>query len=131
MILVDTSAWVEFFRGRDPVASIVGEALEANEVAICGPVESELHRGLASKRERNRVLPLLESCHVLAQPRDLWVEAGNLDFALRRRGITPKTFDLLIAVYALSHSAILLTTDKDFTLMLKAGVPLHLYEGLR
>ena len=51
MILVDTSAWIDFFRGRDPLAGWVDEALEANDVAVCGPVHTELRRGLA------RVLP--------------------------------------------------------------------------
>ena len=63
---------------------------------------------------------------MLAQPADLWSEAGDLGFALRRRGVTAKTFDLLIAVYALSHSTALLTTDKDFAAMLQAGVALRL-----
>jgi tRNA(fMet)-specific endonuclease VapC len=131
MILVDTSAWIEFFRGRDPAASAVDDALAANEAALCGPVETEIRRGLASERERSKVLPLLESCHFLAQPLDLWHEAGDLGFTLRKRGITPKTLDLLIAIYALSYSAALLTVDKDFALMRKVGVPLLLYEHRR
>lgn len=56
----------------------------------------------------------------------LWAKAGDLGFWLRRRGVTPKTIDLLIATYALSHSAALLTVDKDFLAMRKAGVPLQL-----
>jgi len=126
MILVDTSAWIEFFRGRDPVAAAVDDALASNEATLCGPVEAELRRGLLNERERARVLPLLEACHQLSQPEQLWMEAGDLGFALRRRGVTPKTMDLLIATYALYHSASLLTTDKDFTAMKKAGVPLQL-----
>jgi len=126
MILVDTSAWIEFFRGRDPLASAVDDALAANEAAMCGPVEVELRRGLANERERKLVLPLLTGCHLLTQPQELWLEAGDLGFALRRRGVTPKTIDLLIAVYALSHSASVLTADKDFRAMQKAGVPLSL-----
>jgi len=128
MILVDTSAWIEFFRGREPLANAVDDALAANEAALCGPVETEIRRGLVGERERSKVLPLLESCHCLAQPFELWHEAGDLGFMLRRRGITPKTHDLLIAIYALSYSAMLLTMDKDFALMRKAGVPLILYE---
>jgi tRNA(fMet)-specific endonuclease VapC len=126
MILIDTSAWIEFFRGRDPVASAVDATLADNEAAWCGPIEAELRRGLLNEREREKVLPLLESCHLLAQPTQLWSEAGDLGFALRRRGVTPKTLDLLIATYALSHSATLLTTDRDFVAMQKAGVPLQL-----
>lgn len=126
MILVDTSAWIEFFRDRAPIASAVDEALSNDEAALCGPVEAELRRGLRSARERRVVLPLLEGCHRLAQPAQLWSEAGDLGFALRRRGVTPKTLDLLIASYALHHAVQLLTADKDFAAMHKAGIPLQL-----
>lgn len=126
MILIDTSAWIDFFRGRDPLASAVDAALAHNEAAVCGPVETELRRGLATDRERRVVLPLLEGCHQLSQPPELWAEAGDLGFALRRRGITAKTMDLLIAVYALSHSASILSADKDFAAMRKAGVAIQL-----
>ena len=128
MILVDTSAWVDFFRGREPFATAVDEAIAANQAAVCGPIETELRRGLANARERDKVLPLLAGCHVLAQPSDLWVAAGALGFALRRRGVTPKTLDLLIAVYALDHSAALLTVDGDFATMRRKGIPLQLVE---
>jgi predicted nucleic acid-binding protein len=126
MILIYTSACIDFFRGRDPLARIVDDALSVNDAAVCGPVETELRRGLLNERERKRVLPLLSGCHWLSTPEDLWMEAGDLGFRLRRRGIACKTLDLLIATYALSHSAALLTSDKDFLLIQKAGVPLLL-----
>ena len=126
MILVDTSAWIAFFRGRNPLARIVDDALAANDAAVCGPVETELRRGLLNERERKRVLPLLSGCHWLSKPEDLWTEAGDLGYRLRRRGIASKTLDLLIATYAMSYSAALLTSDKDLRIMQKAGVPLLL-----
>jgi predicted nucleic acid-binding protein len=126
MILIDTSAWIDFFRDRAPVASAVDEALASHEAALCGPVEAELRRGLRSERERKLVLPLLDGCHRLSQPAELWTEAGDLGFALRRRGVSPKSIDLLIATYALSHSVSLMTVDKDFAAMRRAGVPLQL-----
>jgi tRNA(fMet)-specific endonuclease VapC len=125
VILVDTSAWIEFFRGREPLAGAVDDALAANSACLCGPVSTELRRGL-TKPERARVLPLLTGCHWLAQPDDLWSAAGDLGYALRRQGMTAKTVDLLIAVHALTHSAALLTGDRDFATMRKAGVPLQL-----
>ncbi|HEY4159028.1 MAG TPA: PIN domain-containing protein [Polyangiaceae bacterium] len=126
MILVDTSAWVEFFRGREPLASLVASLLDDNEVALCGPVLSELRRGIRSARERRQVLPLLGACHLLEQPAALWEEAGDLGFSLARRGAQVKTLDLLIAVYALTHQISLLTLDRDFALIRKAGLPLVL-----
>ena len=126
MILVDTSAWIEFFRGRDPVAGRVDELLETNQAAVCGPILSELRRGFRSQADRRRVLPLLEACHQLHQPASLWEQAGDLGFALRRRRVSIKTLDLLIATYALDHAIALLTTDRDFLLIQKAGVSLVL-----
>jgi predicted nucleic acid-binding protein len=126
MILVDTSAWIEFFRGRGPLADRVDDLLEADDVALCGPVVTELRRGIRAASERKRVLPLLGSCHLLPQPPSLWEDAGDLGFALARKGATVKSLDLLIAVYALSHQVPLLTTDRDFELIRKAGLPLAL-----
>jgi tRNA(fMet)-specific endonuclease VapC len=129
MILIDTSAWIEFFRGRDPMASAVDAALETGQAALCGPIETELRRGLVGERERTKVLSLLAGCHRLVEPPNLWTEAGDLGFALRKRGVTAKTVDLLIAAHALHHSTSLLTTDRDFSSMHKAGVPLSLQKG--
>jgi predicted nucleic acid-binding protein len=126
MILVDTSAWIEFFRDREPVATRVDALLEANDVAICGPVVTELRRGLRSASDRARVLPLLEACHLLDQPASLWEEVGDIGFSIRRVGINVKTVDLLIAAYAVSHAVPLLTMDRDFALVQQAGVPLTL-----
>jgi predicted nucleic acid-binding protein len=80
-MLIDTSAWIEFFRDVAPVASLVDEALASGEAAICGPIEIELRHGLLGQRERKKVLPLLAGCHWLAAPEDLWVEAGELGYA--------------------------------------------------
>lgn len=126
MTLVDTSAWVEFFRGRDPMAARVEFLLEGNAAALCGPVLTELSRGLGSERERRQVLPLLGGCADLTQPPDLWAAAGELGFQLARKGITVKTMDLLIATWAIAHDVPLLTKDEDFAAMRRGGIALVL-----
>lgn len=126
MILIDTSAWIAFFRGKGGVADRVDELIETDDAALCGPVITELRRGLRGSTERGRVLPLLSACHELEQPDEIWREAGELGFALARRGATVKTLDLLIAAYALSHDVALLTTDRDFSLFGRNGIPLRL-----
>ena len=125
MTLVDTSAWVDFFRGRAPFADAVDDLLATNDVALCGPVLTEVRRGLRPA-ERRRVLPLLAGCRELPQPARLWEEAGDLGYWLARRGVTVKTMDLLIAAWALAHSVSLLSKDGDFADMHRAGVPLSL-----
>lgn len=126
--MVDTSAWIDFFRGRGPLAEAVDRLLESNEVALCGPVITELRRGLRSPSERGRVIPLLSGCRVLSEPRSLWEEAGDLGYFLGRRGLTAKTIDLLVATYALSHAVGLLTGDSAFLGMKRAGAQLLLVE---
>jgi predicted nucleic acid-binding protein len=123
--LVDTSAWIAFFRGEEPCASVVEGLLEENQVVLCGPILTELRRGLRPQ-ERRQVLPLLEGCGLLEQPTNLWLEAGDLGAVLARKGASPKSLDLLIATYALAHDVPLLTLDRDFELMRRAGASLHL-----
>jgi predicted nucleic acid-binding protein len=128
VILVDTSAWVDFFRGRGALATRVDELLLDDDVALCGPIITELRRGLRSPQERRKILPLLEGCHALATPADLWIEAGDLGYFLARRGRAARTLDLLIATHALTHSVPLLTGEPDFRAIRDAGVPLLLVD---
>ncbi len=93
MILVDTSAWIDFFRGTAPLAGRVDELLAQNQLAICGPILTELRRGFHSVAERRRVLPLLGGCHFLEQPPLLWEEAGELGFLLGRQERRVKSMD--------------------------------------
>ena len=122
MILVDTSAWIDFFRDRKPLANIVDHALDENSVAICGPIYAELMRGFKNTQERDKVVPLLQACRFLTQPVDLWETAGQYGFELKRQGLTVKTMDLLIACFAIAHGVPILAVDQDFKLMQSAGL---------
>jgi hypothetical protein len=126
LILVDTSAWIDFFRGRGRLADAVDRLIETDDAAVCGPIVTEVRRGLRSPLDRRRILPLFESCHRLDDPARLWEEAGDLGYFLTRKGLTVKTLDLLIASYALSHSVALLTADGDFDAMRRAGLDIQL-----
>jgi predicted nucleic acid-binding protein len=106
------------------MAERVEAKLDTDEAALCGPVLTELRRGLRTAGERAKVLPLLSGCHFLEQPANLWEEAGDLGFLLARRGVTVKSMGLLIATYALTAPVAILSKDSDFALMKKAGIPL-------
>ena len=121
MILIDPSAWVDFFRNRKPLAEIVDRAIEDDEAALCGPVVTELRRGLSSS-DRARVLRAIAGCHTVPQPASLWEEAGDLGYLLARRGLAVKSLDLLIAAIALAHDIPLLTRDSDFKHIRDSGV---------
>ena len=126
MILVDTSVWADFFRGLEPAASRLDKLLEENQVAVTGPILTELLRGMRSHKDRESVAAALEGCDWLEAPPALWREAGLLGSTLGQKGYTVKTLDLLIATIALAHDVPLLTLDSDFSHLRKAGIPLRL-----
>lgn len=125
MILIDTSAWIDFFRNREPLAEMVDQYLEANQAAICGPVLTELRTGFRSMAEREKILELMGGCRWLAQPSQLWEDAGDCGFVLRKQGKTIKTMDLLIAAHAVAHQVPILSLDKEFLWIRKAGFALE------
>lgn len=113
LILIDTSAWIAFFRGDEPVASLVDDVLAEGNAALCGVVELELRQGLRTE-ERDRVLPLLGATTRIPTEEGDWARAGDLLAELRRRGVTVPGTDGLIAHLALRHSVTLLENDKHF-----------------
>ncbi len=108
------------------MAKAVDELLGDNAVALCGPIVTELLRGVRNERKGHQLLSLLYGCTILDPPDELWVEAGHLGAFLGRKGMTAKTLDLLIAAHALSFDIALLTCDGDFSRFAKAGLPLRL-----
>lgn len=113
LTLIDTSAWIAFFRGDEPVATLVDGVLAEGNAALCGVVEIELRQGLKSQ-ERDRVLPLLSATTRLTIEEGDWVLAGDLLANLRHKGITVPGTDGLIAHLALRYEAALLENDAHF-----------------
>ena len=118
MILIDTSAWVEFLRNTDsPTCNSVEEAL-AGEVAICDAVRMEV---LAGARDESHLTSLRR---LLARAVDIPVESTDYDDAAalyrrcRRRGETPrKLVDCLIASVAIRTGTPVLHSDADFDVL--------------
>ena len=113
LTLVDTSAWIAFFRGHEPVASLLDTALADGVVALCGVVELELRQGLRPG-EREAVLSLLNAAARLPTTEADWGSAGDLLASLRRSGVTVPSTDGLVAYLALRHDAVLLEHDEHF-----------------
>lgn len=112
-VLIDTSAWIDFFRDRSPAAAVVERLLVEGRALRCGPVDLELRRGLRG-REANKVLPVLWALEELPCEALDFASAGELLRDLRQRGRTLASLDGLIATLALRHDVALLTTDDDF-----------------
>jgi len=122
-VLVDTTIWVDAFRGRDrALVDQLRALLVEDRVRICGPILCEFRRGLRPP-ERTRVLANLAAVRRLDFTEDDWDAAGDLDAALRSRGVTIAPFDVLIARVALREGVPLWTRDPHFAAV--EGVRLH------
>ncbi len=116
MILVDTSVWVDFFRGAgSPEADRLARAVDDEDVCLCGLILTEVLQGIRSGREHRRVRRLLDALIYLPMERRDYVLAADLYRAARAKGKRIRnTVDCIIAACAISHNVPLLQKDKDF-----------------
>jgi predicted nucleic acid-binding protein len=116
--LVDTSAWVEFFRATgSPVNRRLRTLIRgSDELATTESVAMELLAGVRSAAENLRVQATLAGCRTYAVtgPHD-WEQAAAIFRACRAQGSTPRTqIDCLIAAVAIRAGVPVLTADEDF-----------------
>ncbi len=120
MVIVDTSAWVEFFRaGRSAVAEKVDRCLGGELVGIGDLIYCEVMQGLHSSRERKRVGSLFLSLPRFEMVGFAVAEKSAVNYRLlRSRGVTVrKTIDVLIGTFCAERGFEILHNDRDFTLM--------------
>ena len=113
-VLIDTSAWVDFFRGTSRTADAVARLIEKGQASICGVISYELVQGAKSDDEAIRLTGVLSALHYVEMTSELWIRAGNISAGLRRKGITLPMSDLLIGAVALEHGLEVLTVDDHF-----------------
>jgi hypothetical protein len=133
VVLVDTTVWIDWLRGRDsgPVARL-DTLLGDGDAALSPVVLQELLQGavnavaLAALRRRFGALPMLAPKSAL----DLHADAGALYARCRWAGITPRSpHDCLIAVTALAAAVPLLHDDRDFEAIASVATGLRLQRG--
>lgn len=121
MTAVDTSVWIDFFRGRPSVVERLGELLDRDEVALPVPVRVEMLSGVR-KAERPRLTRLLSALPLLTPTDESWrrIEAWVTTGAAagHRFGFG----DLLIAVLAVENQCDVWSFDQDFRRLAGLGL---------
>lgn len=129
MILVDTSAWIEYLRDTDdPVVSRLDGLLAAGaDVRITEPIVMELLAGADTPRRESSISQLTNGLPLLPlDPALDYRAAAQLFVAARRVGHPIRSLnDCLIAAVALRHAAPLLQRDRDFAFLAEIA-PLRL-----
>ena len=127
MILVDSSVWVDYFKGAlTPQTDKLDSLLGVEPLAVGDLILTEVLQGFDNDRDFEAARRLLTSLTV--------VEIGGLDVAiaaaenfhvLRKLGVTVrKTIDTVIATRCIRDGFDLLHSDRDFE-------PFTKYLGLR
>ena len=117
MILVDSSVWIDYFRGEATPQSEMLDALLGNEPLVVGDlILAEVLQGFQGERDFNQAKQLLMSFEIIEiVGRDVAIQAARNFRTLRGHGVTiRKTIDTLIATRCINGGLILLHSDKDF-----------------
>lgn len=124
-VLVDTSAWIEFFKKSDPWFSAVSGLIDDKRVCCTGIVLAELIQGAKSEKELRVFRDFRHVFEFLEESTDLWQAAGELSHALARKGRSIGLSDCYLAVSAKASGARILSLNKHFEqLKTTAGIAL-------
>jgi predicted nucleic acid-binding protein len=125
-VLVDTSAWVDFFNGHsspeaDALARLIQEEVD---VLTCGVVVAEVLQGLRRSKTRKTIeRHFLDMEWLTPHEPETYLRAAGLYRDLRSTGITIRsTIDCLIATLAAEHRALLLSKDRDIRRIIESGL---------
>ena len=116
MILIDTSAWIEFFRkaGNPSVKQRVAFFIENDQAAYTCPILFELLAG-ASEKEISDIEVSFSFCNWIPFDSKYWKKAGHLERKLRAKGVTVPRDDIFVAVVAISNDLPLYAVEHAFS----------------
>lgn len=112
--LVDTSVWIDFFRGVASVKELLTKLIGRDRVFTAGPVLFELLQGIKSPEERGQVKEALLSMNFLEITPADWEGAALVSRELRSKGVTIPMTDLLLAQLARAHDLEIISLDPHF-----------------
>jgi predicted nucleic acid-binding protein len=117
VILVDSSVWIDYFRGTStPEAETLDSLLSTEPIATGDLILTEVLQGFVSDRDFNQAKKLLTSLVIVdLAGQDIAIQAARNFRVLRALGITVrKTIDTVIATRCIQSRLSLLYSDRDF-----------------
>ena len=122
MILVDSSVWIDYFRGAaTPQSQRLDALLGSEPVAIGDLILVEVLQGFRDERDFNQARKLLTSLIPIdLGGHDIALAAAKNYRALRALGVSVrKTIDTVIATCCIERGYTLLHSDRDFDAFVK------------
>jgi len=118
MILVDTSAWVEYLRDTGSATCNRVDAVLGEEIAICDAIRMEVLAGARNEGHLHALRRLLARATVVPTDPRHYDEAATLYRICRQEGETVrKLIDCLIGAVAIRAGTPVLHNDSDFDVL--------------
>ncbi len=117
MILVDSSVWIDYFRGEiTPATDILHGLLGRQLLAVGDLILAEVLQGFTDERDFTVAKNLLSSFEVVnLGGREVAIQSARNFRLLRSKGVTVrKTIDCVIATCCIESGYELLHDDRDF-----------------
>ena len=112
VLLVDTSVWIDFFRGKTfPELEL---ALKEGRVVLSPIVLAELMSGVKNKNEEKELRDFLHELPLHATPEEHWIQVGRLRHDVSKQGFEMSIPDAHVAQCARDLEGYLLTRDQIF-----------------
>jgi len=117
MVIVDTSVWIDFLKGREsgPVAILEQLITEEVDVFTTGLILQEVLSGIRNKKDRNKVRADFGRFILVMPTLDTHIEAADIFDTCRKKGYTIRSLvDCLVAALALEYDLEIHENDRDY-----------------
>ena len=116
-VLADSCFYIDLLRrGQDPLEALA-MAAATRDLAICGVVRCEVGRALRPPKVRQQFHAFWDVMINVPADNRLWEQVEQTLWDLDRRGLTLPLTDAVIACCAQRIDAVVLTSDKHFSLI--------------
>jgi len=119
IVLVDSSIWIPFLRGKAELPGDLPRRLAEGEARVCPVIWVELYAGIKGKREEGLVAQIADLCPSLEMDQEVWKEASLRGRKAQRAGLNCPLADVLIVACALRHGVELEHADKHMAALLE------------
>ena len=118
-VLVDSSAWLEFFKpaGKSLFKEVVTGLIKEKTIIIPGIIKVEILRGSRSHQEYEMLDSVLNGVRYLGVSEVFWTRLSLFNYDLSRKGINVPLTDAYIALLAIERNVELLHCDRHFDLI--------------
>jgi len=119
-VLIDTSVWVDFFRGKKPeLIELIASVLKSGRAFCTDIIALELLNGAKGEKELQALYDTFDTVQHVTADRSTYMSAGKLGYEMARKGHTMGIVDLLIAQTAIENNLFLITFDEHFDIIAK------------